>query len=199
MAQEPGSQQGATEPIVPMRASDSSDQQLVGAILRNDRKAAAQFVAQHADAIYGYVRHRLAPRHDLVADMVQDVFLAALESLPNFRFTSPLRAWVLGIARHKVEDFYRRQLRAPGGLDEQDEPVLDAPLPDETIDRERAGVKAQQVLQQLSENYRFVLLWRYWDDRGVREIAQATGKTEKSIERMLARARARFRALWEQP
>jgi DNA-directed RNA polymerase specialized sigma24 family protein len=31
----------------------------------------------------------------------------------------------------------------------------------------------------------------------VREIADATGKTEKAVERMLARARARFRMLWE--
>ena len=197
MAHELRVQQGESDQADLIVAGGSDERQLVAAILRNDRKAAAQLVALHADAIYGYVRHRLAPRHDLAEDMVQDVFLAAFESLAHFRGTSSLRAWVLGIARHKVEDFYRRQLRAPGVLEEEEEPVFDAPLPDESIDRERAGVKTQQVLEELPEPYRFVLLWRYWEDRSVREIAQATGKTEKAIERTLARARARFKALWE--
>jgi DNA-directed RNA polymerase specialized sigma24 family protein len=62
------------------------------------------------------VRHRLAPRADLVDDVVQDVFLAALGGLSTFRGTSPLRSWLLGIARHKVESFYRQQLREPEPL-----------------------------------------------------------------------------------
>src|SRR5688572_26644332 len=171
MAQEPGFQQRATDPPLGAAASDSAEQQLIASILRNDRKAAAQFVSQHADAIFRYVRHRLAPRYDLAEDTVQDVFLAAFESLAHFRGTSSLRAWLLGIARHKVEDFYRRQLRAPGVLDQEEEPILDAPLPDEAIDRERAGMKTQEVLQHLPEPYRLVLLWRYWEERSVREIA----------------------------
>jgi len=42
------------------------------------------------------------------------------------------------------------------------------------------------------------LLWRYWEARSARDIANAIGKTEKAVERLLARARARFRQLWEQ-
>lgn len=176
----------------------ASDAQLVAAILRNDRKATAQLVSQHTDAIHGYVRHRLAPRTDLVEDVVQDVFLAALESLRQFRGTSTLRAWLLGIARHKVEDVYRRQLRIADPLEaEEHEPAIDAPLAEDVIDRERARARAHSALQQLPERYAYMLLWRYWENRSVRDIAEATGKTEKAIERTLARARARFRQLWE--
>jgi RNA polymerase sigma-70 factor (ECF subfamily) len=186
------------KPPAAIAASSSDELQLVSAILGKDRKATAQFVSRYADAIYGYVNHRLAPRGDLVEDVVQDVFLAALASLASFQGTSSLRTWLLGIARHKVEDHYRRRLRAPEPLDEEAAGALtDDPLPDEAIDRERAREKAQHVLQQLHEPYRFVLLWRYWEGRSVREIADATGKTEKAVERMLARARARFRMLWE--
>jgi RNA polymerase sigma-70 factor (ECF subfamily) len=179
-------------------ASSSDELQLVSAIRRSDRKATAQFVSRYADTIYGYVNYRLAPRADLVEDVVQDVFLAALASLASFQGTSSLRTWLLGIARHKVEDHYRRRLRAAEPLDEHAaELPADTPLPDEALDRDRAREKAQYVLQQLEEGYRLVLLWRYWDHRSVRDIADATGKTEKAVERMLARARARFRTLWE--
>jgi RNA polymerase sigma-70 factor (ECF subfamily) len=199
MPQERVLESGAVEPP-PHAAEDvSGEQQLVADILRRDRKATAQFVSRYTDAVYRYLRHRLAPRTDLVDDFVQDVFLAALNSLGQFRGTSSLQSWLIGIARHKVEDFYRRQLQAPSPLDEEDsEPPADAPLLDEAIDRERARAKTQLVLQQLPEQYSLALLWRYWESRSVRDIAMATGKTEKAIERTLARARARFKTLWEQ-
>src|SRR5688572_30434542 len=92
--------------------ADSGERELIASILRNDRKAAARFVAAHIDAVYGYARHRLAPRLDLVDDVVQDVFLAALNGLATFQGQSSLRTWLLGIARHKIEDVYRRRLRA---------------------------------------------------------------------------------------
>ena len=89
----------------------NSEAVLVAAILRNDRKAAAEFVDRYADCLYGYVRQRLAPSTDLVGDIVQDVFMAALRGLDRFSGQSALRSWLLGIARHKVEDHYRRRLR----------------------------------------------------------------------------------------
>jgi RNA polymerase sigma factor (sigma-70 family) len=66
------------------------------------------------------------------------------------------------------------------------------------LDRERVQAKAHQVLQDLPEPYALALLWRYWEGRSVREMAAALGKTEKAVERLLARARARFRDIWEQ-
>jgi non-heme chloroperoxidase len=63
--------------------------------------------------VYGYAHHCLTPREDLVDDVVQQMSLAALSGLAGFLGQSSLRAWVIGIARHKVEDVYRRLLRAP--------------------------------------------------------------------------------------
>jgi RNA polymerase sigma-70 factor (ECF subfamily) len=189
---------GAAQPP-PDTDALSDDARLVAAVLRNDRKATAQLVAQHADAIHGYIRHRLAPRTDLIDDVVQDVFVAAFEHLRQFRGISSLRSWLLGIARHKIEDFYRRQLRNPDPLEAEDqEPAVDEPLADEVLDRERARERALEILQRLPEPYAYMLLWRYWENRSVRDIANATRKTEKAVERTLARARARFKVLWEQ-
>jgi len=40
------------------------------------------------------------------------------------------------------------------------------------------------------------LLWRYTENLSTREMAQNAGKTEKAIERLLARAREHFRRRW---
>jgi RNA polymerase sigma-70 factor (ECF subfamily) len=156
-------------------------------------------VAAHIDAIYAYARRRLMPRPELADDVVQDVFLAALDRLRTFAGSS-LRAWLIGIARHKIEDVYRQRLRTPDPLEGVDDlegaPVADGPTIDESIDATRLRAKTRQVLQQLPERYALLLFWRYWEQRSTREIASATGATEKSVERTLARARERFRALW---
>ncbi len=175
------------------------DLALVQAVLRRDRKATAEFVARCADAVYGYVRSRLAPRYEAVDDLVQEVFLAAWKSLPQYGGKGSLGSWVMGIARHKVEDYYRERLRAPQSLDDTNadppapEPVLDF---ENALTREQLRKNALRVLGELPEHYRWALIWRYWERASAREMALKTGKTEKAIERLLARARAEFRERW---
>src|SRR6266850_1930986 len=131
----------------------SEEQALVAAVLARDRKAAAEFVARYADDVYGYVSRRLAPRADLVEDVVQDVFLVALQKLVTFAGQSSVVGWLLGIARHKVEDVYRAQLREPDPLpDEDDMPSKRSavtPSLDDLIDAARAEEKTRQILERL--------------------------------------------------
>ena len=189
----------ADTPPSPTGGASTDEHRLVAAVLRKDRKATAELVSTHADAVYAYVRHRMAPRVESVDDVVHDVFVAALSNLSAFRGASALRSWLLGIARHKIEDYYRDLLRRPEAFDdtvETQEPPDDQPPIEERIDRARAAEKTQRILSMLPESYSVALLWRYWENRSIREIAVATGRTEKAIERLLARAKTRFRELW---
>ena len=52
------------------------------------------------------------------------------------------------------------------------------------------------VLEDLPEHYSAAFQWRYWEKRSARQMAEATGRTEKAIERLLARARDEFRRRW---
>lgn len=181
-------------------AKAESDLKLAAAVLQKDRKATAEFVAVHADAVYAYVRHRLIPRIDAVDDVVQDVFLAAWDGISDFRGDSSLRTWLMSIAKHKVEDYYRRRLREPEAVAEED--MDDSEIPavqqhaEELIDKHRIETKIRETLGKLPERYSLILLWRYWEKRATREIAAATGRTEKAVERLLARARTQFKKKW---
>ena len=191
---------GAGAPAPP-DAPDPEERKLVAAVVRNDRKATAEFVGRFADPVHAYIRHRLAPRADLVDDLVQEVFLAALKGLPLFAGRSSLKTWLMGIARHKIEDFYRAQLRraeAPPEFDDDSAFVaVEMPQIDEQMDDAKRRAKTQRVLSQLPEAYGYALVWRYWENRSVKDIAAETGRTEKAGERLLARARAQFKRLWE--
>ena len=184
-----------------VRSSDlADDRKLVSAILEKDRKATADFVAKYADQLYLYVRSRLIPRLDLVDDLVQDVFLAAWENLATYRGDSPLGSWLQGIARHKVENYYRASLRAALPLDDAGEEAAEVAMGldlEEFLDRERLQQKAQTILATLPEAYSLVLMWRYWEQCSAQQMAVRTGKSEKAIERLLARAREMFREKWK--
>lgn len=182
-------------------AAPHPDLELARAVLEKDRKATAVWVDKFSGPVYSYVRSRLFPRTDLVDDLVQEVFVAAWQYLPGYRGTSPLGAWILGIARHKVEDHYRARLRQHDQWDEEDAPEpadQTSPPVDEAIDGARLSARARAVLAQLPEQYATVLLWRYWEQRGSREIGESIGRTEKAVERLLARAREHFRRRWQE-
>ena len=175
------------------------DLSLVAAVLTKDRKATAEFVGRFAGGLYGYVRSRLAPRYDEVDDLVQEIFLAAWESLNHYQGSGPLQAWVMGIARHKVEDYYRARLKVLEPIDDSHhDQLVTAVVPEfhQALEHDEMKAKTRGVLASLPEPYRLALILRYWEQASAREMAIKTGKTEKAIERLLARARAEFRERW---
>ena len=182
------------DPATP--ALHERDLALADAVSRKDRKATAEFVEQHADAVYAYVLARVRPRVADADDLAQEVFLAACRSIAEYRGAASLRAWLLGIARHKVEDYYRARVGESNLDDTIPEISTDVPL-DSLLDGQRLHVRIRAILDRLPEQYRLLLKWRYWDQRGTAEISTMLRRTPKSVERMLARARQSFRREWE--
>jgi RNA polymerase sigma-70 factor (ECF subfamily) len=177
-----------------------AENELVAAVLRRDRKATAEFVARFADSVYSYVHWRLAAAAgDVAGDIVQEVFLEAWRGLKHYRGDGGLSSWMIGIARHKVQDHYRKALRnAEFPEEEADSTPADVPQPDNLILVKQRDDRIRAVLADLPELYRFVLLWRYWEGQKATEIARCIGRSEKAVERLLARARQQFRARYQE-
>jgi RNA polymerase sigma-70 factor (ECF subfamily) len=71
------------------------------------------WVDQHGDSLYRYALLRL--RDPSVAEeMVQETFLAALQSREKFAGRSSERTWLIGILKHKIIDHFRRISRHAG-------------------------------------------------------------------------------------
>jgi len=69
-----------------------------------------RLVNQHTEALYSYALTRIG-RPDVAEDLVQDTLLAALQSWESFAGGSSERTWLIGILRHKILDFFRRNSR----------------------------------------------------------------------------------------
>ena len=66
-----------------------------------------RLVHQHSEALYAYALLRIG-RPDTAEDMVQETLLAALKNWESFSGGSTERTWLIGILRHKIIDFFRR-------------------------------------------------------------------------------------------
>jgi RNA polymerase sigma-70 factor (ECF subfamily) len=187
-------------PIQPAQAPEfaSDERRLVTSVLGKDRKATAEFVDRCADWLYPFLRRRVVPRAAVIEDILQEILLAAWQALPTYRGDSSLQSWILGIARHKVDDYYRRRIREEEITEEEDsapEPFT-MPTLEQQLDSAAQQEKVKRTLSSMPETYALALLARYRDEKSVRDMAQLSGRTEKAMERLLARARENFRRRW---
>jgi len=69
-----------------------------------------KWFAEHGDGLYRFALLRVSDS-DKAEDLVQETFLAALKSWKSFKGQSSVRSWLLGIMKHKVVDYYRKEGR----------------------------------------------------------------------------------------
>ncbi|CAN5735481.1 sigma-70 family RNA polymerase sigma factor [soil metagenome] len=139
--------------------------------------------------VYGYFVRRCGDR-GTAEDLTSDTFLAAMDAARK-QDPPPISVpWLLGVARHKLADHYRRR------SDRFTVPVAEPPEPEPetgTWDAELDRIIAESVMSRLSEPHRTVLALRYMDDRSVPECAELIGRTVHATEALLVRARRAFR------
>lgn len=167
--------------------------------MARDRKAAADFVGLYSHTVYRYVAGRLAPRLEAAEDLTQDIMLAAWTGLRGYTGEAPLAHWLLGIARFKVGDYYRAKTR-DALLAFEDEAFEGAADSVESsfvqFSQTEEATRAAAILRAMREDYALLLRWRYWEGHSAKQMASETGRSEKSVERMLQRARREFQKLW---
>ncbi|ANI89696.1 RNA polymerase subunit sigma-24 [Arachidicoccus ginsenosidimutans] len=71
---------------------------------------AKDWVKEYADYLYRYAVSHISDE-ETARELVQETFLAALESLPAFKQKSSVRTWLTSILRNKLTDEYRRKSR----------------------------------------------------------------------------------------
>ena len=139
--------------------------------------------------VYGYLLRRCgAPA--VAEDLTAETFLAAVGALRKPDAPELSIGWLIGVARHKLADHWRRVEREQRGLrllDAEPEPVED-PW-DVAVDR----IRAREVLDALGPHHRAALTLRYLDGLPVGEVAAHLGRTVHATEALLVRARNAFR------
>jgi RNA polymerase sigma-70 factor (ECF subfamily) len=146
--------------------------------------------------VYGYLLARCGDA-SLAEDLTADAFLAAVRAVREPGAPDPSIPWLIGVARHKLADHWRRAERERRGLfalglTDSERACAEDPW-DATVDR----IRAREVLGRLGAHHQAALTLRYLDGLPVPEVARHLDRTVHATEALLVRARAAFRRLYE--
>jgi RNA polymerase sigma-70 factor (ECF subfamily) len=159
------------------------------------RRVLLELYDEALPVVYGYFVRRY-PDRGTAEDLTSETFLAAMDAARKSDPPPIAVPWLLGVARHKLADHYRRR-RDPVPVAEPPEASLQRGLQRgpaiDDWDAELDRMVAESVLARLSEPHRTVLVLRYMDDCTVGECAHLIGRTMHATEALLVRARNAFR------
>lgn len=170
---------------------------------RGSREAWSRLYETYADGVWREVARLMGGDAAAVADVVQEVFLAAAKSAGRF---DPARGslwmWLLGIARRQVALRLRQQRarleKARRWWVAQDGPVRQwlaghQEAPPDVLESKELAWLVRAALLKLPPDYQALLTKRYLDEATAGQIAQATGSTAEAVRAKLMRARRAFR------
>jgi RNA polymerase sigma-70 factor (ECF subfamily) len=166
-------------------------------------KAAAGIDAlgsEHIDGLYSYALV-LTHNHAEAEDLVQETYVRAIPAIGRLRPDSNIKAWLFTILRN----IWFNQLRKRRSDPQMVQPDMEGGLIDNLVNPGKnsyeiyAGkLEAQRVrtaIDQLSLEFREVILLREFEELSYQEIATLLNCPQGTVMSRLARARSKLRAL----
>jgi RNA polymerase sigma-70 factor (ECF subfamily) len=196
---------------------------LLARLKRGDEGAFDELVNQHHSALIRMAMGYVADR-EVAEEVVQDTWMAVIESLNRFEARSSLRTWICGILIHKAKDRGVREKRhttfsAFESYDNDNDEAVDPsrfqqtgewaghwafppqPWDDQTPEKllaSQQGVNAmQRAIEALPATLKEVLILRDVEGVDAREVCELLKITETNLYVRLHRARERVRAAVE--
>ena len=178
--------------IKTMPMVEQTDADLVSECLNGSRDAFRRIVEQYQTLICS-LAYSATGSVSQSEDMAQETFLAAWKQLPSLREPAKLRAWLCGIARHRIQKTFERDGREPATNAATLEKAHDSPsaeaLPSEqAISREEEAI-LWRSLEKIPELYREPLILYYREHQSIEHVAMALDLTEDAVKQRLSRGR----------
>ncbi len=135
--------------------------------------------------VYAIARQYVKDEH-VAEDVAQEAFIRAHRSFDGLRDPARVKTWLYSLTRNAAIDWLRAHRRKVLPLEEAAEVPQPAPRPGT---REEQAAVVMAALEALREDYREIILMRYFDGLSYREIADALGMTVGAVGEKLSRVR----------
>ncbi len=190
-------------------SNKQTDADLLDKYAAGDEAAFREIVNRYKNGLYAFLRNFLN-QHDLIEDVFQETFLQLFNSRESFDTSRPLRPWLFTIAANKAKDALRKQQRTAaisvGSIaDSQDmsfDDVLNALAADETMPYEELedseiATQVRQVIANMPENLREILILAYFNKFSYKQMAQILSIPIGTVKSRLHTAVGRFAKDWK--
>ena len=177
-----------------------SEKDIIEKILGGDPNAFEELVLRYETTVYNLALRMVSDRED-AADMTQEAFIKAYNSLPSFRGDSKFSVWLYRITTNVCLDFLRAKKRKPQisltvGDDEDEDVQLDLPAPAADPEQQlikKLGMQAlEEGLRLLPDKQRQILVMRELGGMSYADIGAALSLEEGTVKSRIFRARKRL-------
>jgi RNA polymerase sigma-70 factor (ECF subfamily) len=160
-------------------------------ILAGDQQALEKLIEAYKMPVFN-LAYRLLGDPAEAEDAAQETFVRIYIHLSDYEPDRKLSSWILSITSHYCIDRLRRRRGSWFSLDDL---LARRQFSDPHIGPEKAALRREEadtlngLLQELPDQYRNVLVLRYWQDLSYDEMAKMLNTTESAIKSRLHRAR----------
>ncbi len=186
-----------------------TDSELLQSYAAGDEAAFREIVSRYKNSIYAFLKQFLN-RQDLVEDVFQETFLQLFTSHESFDHTRPLRPWLFTIAANKAKDALRKWQRTPvvpiGTMADSQESSFedmlntvtsDNTMPYDELERNETTVRVGQVIADMPENLREILILAYFNKFSYKQMADILSIPIGTVKSRLHTAVGRFAKDWK--
>jgi RNA polymerase sigma-70 factor (ECF subfamily) len=175
-----------------MRSKPITDSVLVSRYIKGDESALAILINKHQQRLFSFIYSKIKDK-DLTEDVFQDTFIKVIRTLKkgNYNEEGKFLPWVMRIAHNLVIDYFRKNNRMPS-FKNTDEFDIFSVLSDNSLNAEKKIIQEQihndvrELVNELPEVQKEVLVMRMYKDMSFKEISENTGV---SINTALGRMR----------
>ncbi|MBR6840382.1 MAG: sigma-70 family RNA polymerase sigma factor [Oscillospiraceae bacterium] len=173
---------------------------IVRKVLQGDVNAFEKLVTEYEKAVYA-IAQRMTGNAEDAADMTQETFIKAYNSLSSFRGDSKFSVWLYRIANNVCLDFLRSKNRRPTVSlstedDDGEETQLDiadeSQSPELLLESSLTRDAVRRGLDSLPPDYKQILLLREIQGLSYEEIAAALDIESGTVKSRIFRARKRL-------
>lgn len=180
------------------RTSREEEQRLLLQAREGDPRAVRRLLERLSPPIYRFGRSFCRDSDD-AEDVMQEVLVSLVRSLPSIRGDSSLTTWAYTVARRACQRQRRRASRSvPTAFESGEEPrqePLAGPSHDPALELERRELERalREAIRALPPAYREAVILRDLEGLSAREAARILGVTERALKSRLHRARLSLR------
>jgi len=186
-----------------------TDAELLGKYGQGDETAFRELVTRYKNGLYAFLNNFLNSR-ELVEDVFQETFIQLFTSWEDFDTSRPLRPWLFTIAANKAKDALRKQRRTAaipiGSLVDSEEMSFGDALnvltsyettPYEHIEQNEVTGRVRQIIENMPENLREILILAYFNKFSYKQMAQILGIPIGTVKSRLHASVGRFAKEWK--
>jgi RNA polymerase sigma-70 factor (ECF subfamily) len=186
-----------------------TDAELLARYAKGDEAAFREIVTRYKNSLYVFLKHFLT-QQDLIDDVFQETFLQLFTSRDSFDTSRPLRPWLFTIAANKAKDALRKRQRTAatpiGTIAQPDEMSFndmlnaltsDTTRPYEELQKNETAAQVRQVIADMPENLREILILAYFNRFSYKQMAQVLSIPIGTVKSRLHTAVGRFAKDWK--